>query len=317
MQLELWTDFCSCFFFVRWMVSDSVWQPSPLIILPKAARIHVQVLCQGALFQPLIWANWDADTYNAFSNLNEIPVVPHTHVNGYIHSHTFLLSSDSLHIFPFFLLSYPKVIMLSKNNTVFESFSLDMLQLLSCQFTLFSNFVHEVPSDLAIFLPTVFSDSYKVGIDMAICSILFYSPVLIPPCPVLKLWPVLKPSSNDACSPFLGTLTVWQNSVVREADLLISLAETWLLLVTSLCVPLKSSPLHAGITWISRWWLFCITINHYSFPIILCYHFPDNPCSSHSICCFSLNSFAFHNLFCGVACVMFNSRSSELAAFQW
>ena len=109
MQLELWTDFCSCILFVHWMLSDSVWQPSPLITLPKAARIHVQVLCQGAPFQPRVWANLAANTYKAFSNLNEIPVVPHTHINSYIHSHTFLFSCDSLHIFHFFLRFHPKV----------------------------------------------------------------------------------------------------------------------------------------------------------------------------------------------------------------
>lgn len=90
MQLELGTDFCSCFAVVHWMLSDSVWQSSPLITLPKAARIHVQVLCQGALFKPLVEANWDADIYHAFSDLNEIPVVLHTHKNSYTHSHTFL-----------------------------------------------------------------------------------------------------------------------------------------------------------------------------------------------------------------------------------
>lgn len=60
---------------------------------------------------------------------------------------------------------------------------------------------------------------------------------------------------------------------VKEADLLISLTETWLLLVTSLCATLKNVPLPPGITWTSRWWLFCIMSN--SFPMMLCYHFPD------------------------------------------
>lgn len=92
-----------------------------------------------------------------------------THTNSYIRSHTFLLSSDSLRIFPFFLLSYPKVIMLSKKSTVFESCSLAMSQLLSWSSYSFPNFVHEVPSDFDIFFPTVFSDTYKVGIDTAIC----------------------------------------------------------------------------------------------------------------------------------------------------
>lgn len=80
-------------------------------------------------------------------------------------------------------------------------------------------------------------------------------------------WPVLNPPSNDAFSPFLPTLKDRQNSVVKEADLLISLTEA------SLCATLKNLPLHPGIIWTSRWWLFCIMSN--SFPMILCYHFPD------------------------------------------
>lgn len=161
---------------------------------------------------------------------------------------------------------------LSKKSTVFGSFSLAMSQLLSHQFTQFYNFVHVIHSDLFIFLPTVFSDSYKVGIDTVLAPSCF----IILPWKCLDLsgnWPVLKPPSNDAFSPFHGTLKDWQNSVVKEADLLISLAETWLLLVTSPCATLKKLPLHPGITSMLRWWLFCIMSN--SFPVILCYHFPD------------------------------------------
>lgn len=81
-----------------------------------------------------------------------------THIHKQLHTFTNIyLSSYSLQIFPFFLLSHLKVIMkmtfLSKKSTVFGSFSLAMSQLLSHQFTLFSNFEHVIPSDLSIFLP--------------------------------------------------------------------------------------------------------------------------------------------------------------------
>lgn len=88
MQLELWTDFCSCFLFVHWTLSDSVWQLFPLVTLPKASRIHVQVLCQVALFQPLIWANWDANTYHISSNLEwDSCCVTHRRTATYTHTH--------------------------------------------------------------------------------------------------------------------------------------------------------------------------------------------------------------------------------------
>lgn len=58
---------------------------SPLITLP---RIHVQVLCQVALFQPLVWANWDADTYNIPSIWKRFLLLCHTPTWTATYTHT-------------------------------------------------------------------------------------------------------------------------------------------------------------------------------------------------------------------------------------
>lgn len=243
MQLELRTDFSSCFLFVHWMLSDSVWQPSPFITLPKAARIHAQVLCQGVLFQQS--EKTEMQTSIIFFPISMRLLLWHTHINSYVQSHTFLLSSDSLHNFPIFFLSYPKVIMLSKMSTVFEIF-LAMWHLLSCQFMLFPNFLHEVPSDLAFFLLTLLrltqsGDRYGYLLYL----VLFTCPNTALSC--LETVIGFKILQQWCLQPFPWDSWHWQNSVVREAELPVFLAEIWLLLVTSLCATLKSSPLHAGI----------------------------------------------------------------------
>lgn len=159
--------------------------------------------------------------------------------------------------------------------------------------------------------PSCFLRLIQSGNRYSTCSILFYSYVLKVPSPVLKRTSSKTP--KQLClQPFpWGSERLTKLSGFKEADLLISLVETWLLLVTSPCATLKNLPLHPGITWTPRWWLFCMTSN--SFPMILCYHLPDL-CQFVAFLWIPVN---FHNLFCGVACVMFNSCSSELAAFQW